>query len=492
VPNSKIPRRVVVKFRDGVDIPYEDGAERHLDRLGIGLWGELAQRYPGARFDRLYKVVSPERITGLVAQAARRGDRYRTSNLLSYFVVEAPPGTDPSALAAALRTWPQVQEAYVDPLDSAPGPSGTNPSMPGQTYLKPPATAAPPAPQGAIDAEFAWRQPGGTGVNQKIVDLERGAKLDQDDIVGRSIAPRLYGIDNPDTKDRLHGAQVLCIVAAVDNNTGIVGIAYGLQEVRYTCQVLQDGSVDRPNAVMAAINYFTQPGEDPVGRVLLLEVQLGSQNDGISLEDVNGVFWEGMPMETSLADYDAIRLASGLGIVVVEAAGNGDHNLDQFKQKSSGQFVLARSGGRPDSGAIMVGGSTSNFPYKRKVIAAGVQGSCFGSRVDCFAWSENVMTYQATQPGEDLYSTNFGGTSAASAIVAGAALLVEGAAQAKTGGRLGPAELRALLADTTPNGNTPSNNPAMDQIGVMPNLKYILQKLGIGVPPSSPSNVDVR
>src|SRR5262249_41281345 len=164
----------------------------------------------------------------------------------------------------------------------------------------PPPPAAPPAPQGAIDAEFAWNQPGGTGVKQKIVDLERGAQLDQDDIVGRGIPPRLFGIDNPDAKDRLHGAQVLCVVAALDNDTGVVGIAYGVQEVKYTCQVLQDGSVDRPNAVMAAINHFTQPTEDPIGRVLLLEVQLGSQNDGVSLEDVNGVFWEGMPMETTL------------------------------------------------------------------------------------------------------------------------------------------------------------------------------------------------
>jgi len=494
VPNSKIRRRVVVKLQDAVNIPYEDGAERHLERLGIGSWSELAKRFQGARLDRLYKVVSPDRIKELVAQAARRGDRFRASNLLSYFVVETAAGTDPQALAAALRAWPQVQEAYVDPLDSAPGPSGINPSMAGQTYLKPPATAAPPAPQGAIDAEFAWIQPGGTGVGQKIVDLERGAKLDQDDIVGRGIGPQLYStFINLDVTDQRHGAQVLCVVAAMDNNTGIVGIAYGVQEVKYTCQVLQNGAVDRPNAVMAAINHFTQPGEDPVGRVLLLEVQLGALNDGISLEDVNGIFWEGMPMETSLADYDAIRLASGLGIVVVEAAGNGDHNLDQFKQKSSGQFVLARIGGRADSGAIVVGGSSSNFPYKRNVIAPGVQGSCFGSRVDCFAWSENVMTYQATQPGEDLYSTNFGGTSAAAAIVAGGALLVEGAVQAKTGSRLGPAELRALLADTAPNGNTPSNNPAVDQIGVMPNLRYILQtKLGIGVAPSAPGGLQVR
>src|SRR2546426_270779 len=362
MPNGDIRRRVVVKFRDAVNLPYEDGAERHVVRLGVGPWTELAQRYQGVRLNRLFTVVSPERIGQLVSRATDRDRHYRAPNLLSFFVIDSPPDVDPEALAATLREWPQIEEAYIDPLDSSPGPSGSNPSAAGQTYLKPPATPANPTQVGAIDAEFAWLQPGGTGLNQKIVDLERGAKLDQEDLVGRNIAPELYGINNPDFTDRRHGAQVLCVVAGMDNGVGVVGIAYGVQEVKYTCQVNSSGIVDRPNAVMAAIQHFTQPGEDPVGRVLLLEVQLGSANDLISLQDVNGTVWEGMPMETTLADYDAIRLATGLGIVVIEAAGNGDHNLDQFRQQSSGQFVLARAGGRAGPGAIIVGGSDSNFP----------------------------------------------------------------------------------------------------------------------------------
>jgi subtilisin family serine protease len=493
MPNGDIRRRVVVKFRDAVNLPYEDGAERHVVRLGVGPWTELAHRFEGIQLNRLFTVVSPERIGQLVSRATDRDRHYRAANLLSFFVIDSPAGVDSEALAAALREWPQVEEAYIDPLDTSPAPPNTNPFYAHQAYLKPPATAAPPAPQGAIDAEFAWLQPGGTGLKQKIMDLERGAKLDQEDLVGRNIAPRLYGTDNPDPDDRLHGAQVLCIVAAMDNTKGVIGVAHGVEEVKYTCQVMDDGTVDRPNAVMAAIQHFTQPGEDPVGRVLLLEVQLGSTNDLISLKDVNGIVWTGMPMETALADYNAIRLATGLGIVVVEAAGNGNHNLDQFQQQSSGQFVLARPGGRPDSGAIMVGGSTSTFPYQRAIL--GAQGSCFGNRVDCFAWAENVATCDVNLFGQYIYSTSFGGTSAAAAIVAGAALLVQGVAQAKPASRLDPAQLRALLADKTPNGNTPSNNPGVDLIGVMPNLKYILQnKLGVGVEvaPNAPQSVTIR
>src|SRR4030095_10748390 len=118
------------------------------------------------------------------------------------------------------------------------------------------------------------------------------------------------------------------------------------------------------------------------------EVELGPANDLISLKDVHNVVWNGMPMETALADYQLIRLATALGIVVVEAAGNGGHNLDLFQQKSSNKFVLLRPGDREDSGAIMAGGSTSSYPYQPggQGPGVGIRRTCFGGRVHCFAW----------------------------------------------------------------------------------------------------------
>lgn len=458
-----VPRRVVVKFRDAVIVPYEDGAERHLTELGIGPWTELAQRFEGIQLDRLFTALSPERIGELVSEAVTHDRGYRAANLLSMFVIPCPAGTDPEALASAVREWPLVEMAYVDPLDESPAP-GNNPRYPNQTYLKPPAIAPPPAPQGAIDAEFAWLQPGGTGTGQIIVDLERGATLDHQDLVARNI-PLLHGkISAP---DRPHGTRVLGVVAAVDNALGDVGIAYGVAGVAYTCQVLPNGTVDRPNAVLAAIQHLTQGGQDALGRVLLLEVQLNP------LADLNGVIWNGMPMETVFADFQVIRLATALGIVVVEPTGNGRNNLDAFREAVTGKFILSRaSPDFRDSGAIMVGGSTPTFPYQRSVV--GAQGTSFGTRVDCFAWAGSVDTSDSDFFGATaLYTGAFDGTSSAAAIVAGAALLVEGVAEASLGHRLGPGQMRALLSD--PLLNTPSANPGLDLIGVMPNLRRILQ-----------------
>ena len=149
---------------------------------------------------------------------------------------------------------------------------------------------------------------------------------------------------------------------------------------------------------------------------------------------------------------------------------------------SGGKFVLSRT--HPDdfkeSGAIMVAGSTWRYPYVRWVDAASGQFSCFGSRIDCFAWAEHVMTCMVVPVlGLSVYDY-FGGTSSASAIVAGAALLVQGVVEASPASRLGPGQMRALLSN--PDLNTRSANYPVDRIGVMPNLKRIIQD-GLGLAP---------
>ena len=61
--------RVVVKFRDYVELPYEDGVEEYIQKCQIGPWEELAKEYPGITLKRLYTSVSPDRLLELVKQA---------------------------------------------------------------------------------------------------------------------------------------------------------------------------------------------------------------------------------------------------------------------------------------------------------------------------------------------------------------------------------------------------------------------------------------
>jgi hypothetical protein len=173
------------------------------------------------------------------------------------------------------------------------------------------------------------------------------------------------------------------------------------------------------------------------------------------------------------------------------AAGNGAANLDEFvtaKGLLAGKHTLARNlpGEFADSGAILVGGGTSADPHQRTA------SSNFGSRVDCYAWGENIVTsgWDPAKPAAtDVYwgvnlkmpvkgvpkVTAFGGTSGASPIIVGCCLLVQslrGLLTPKSGsGKLGPYGLRKLLSDV--NNGTPSFL-ATDQIGVMPDLAKII------------------
>jgi hypothetical protein len=107
--------------------------------------------------------------------------------------------------------------------------------------------------------------------------------------------------------------------------------------------------------------------------------------------------------------------------------------------------------------------------------------SNFGTRVDCYAWGENVATLTSTQfaPfGTKRHTDQFNGTSSAAAIIAGAALAVQGVAIARTGMRLNALQMRQILSD--PITGTKSFNFPKAGIGVMPDLRKIISGSAIG------------
>lgn len=118
----------------------------------------------------------------------------------------------------------------------------------------------------------------------------------------------------------------------------------------------------------------------------------------------------------------------------------------------------------------MVGAASSASPHTRMGF------SNFGSRVDCYAWGENVDTCYSNSAGSTtMYTGGFGGTSSASPIVTGAAVIIQSIAEASLGNRFHPLQLRTILCDSA-NG-TPSNDPINDRIGVMPDLRKIIPTL---------------
>lgn len=432
--------RVVVKFRDGVEPVQGEGLETLIQSDRLGPWEQLRQQYPGISLQPLYTSVRSTKIQELINRATQLDPGYRPSSFSNYFVINLPPGVEPEALVQALSSWESVQTVYFDPPGDEPFANPEDdPLSVNQGYLN-------PAPIG-IDARYAWRFAGGDGAGLQVIDLERGWTLNHEDLVDQG-SVLLHGAIRDGS--RAHGTAVLGEIAAVDNTIGCIGITPNLASV----DVVSYWESNRPDAILAAIATLS-PGD-----VLLLEAQL----------NIPG--WVNMPIEVLDAEFDAIRLATALGIIVVEAAGNGSNDLDTYTNGAGDAIFNRTASGFRDSGAIMVGAASSTVPHTR------LGFSNFGSRIDCYGWGENVTTCSSNDAGAtDQYTDFFNGTSSASPIVTGAALAVQGLAQANLGSRFTPQQLRAILSD--PALGTASNDPDSDRIGVMPNLKAIIHKLKI-------------
>ena len=438
---------VVVRFHDHVDIPYQDGIDARCDDLKIGPWRRLEERYGRLSLNRMFTALAPGEIDELQARAMRLDPTYEARRMTSFFYVDAPADADLSALARELSQWPSVSHAYID----APGPdplvdATDDPRADNQGYLD-------PAPEG-IDARFAWTILGGDGLGQRVVDLERGWTFDHEDLAAHGITLIHGSILN---SSRAHGTSVFGELSMGDNVLGGVGIVPNIASALATSY---NGST-RPDAIMAAL-----PQMD-FGDVLLIEAQVSANPPGNLLG----------PIECYDADFEALRLATALGIIVVEAGGNGTNNgspppmaMDTWTD-NAGRRLLFPGPANPDfrdSGAIIVSAATSATPRTR--LAYGPHGQ----RIDCHAWAQNIDTAHSSSTGAtDLYRTNFGGTSGASPIVTGAALALQGIHQAHHGFRLSPRQMREILRD--PALNTPPSPAEATQIGVMPNLRQIIE-----------------
>jgi serine protease len=344
--------------------------------------------------------------------------------------------------------FPEVESAhtlYAVPL-AAPAFSAPVTPDPRQGYLD--------AYPTGIDAYYAWDN-GGDGTGVDFVDMELGWNPVHENLPQPPLQ-LIGGIPDPGSDLQTHNMNVLGVVLMQGQNGEGLGVAPNATGSVISGHMLNVGTVRYMNAIIKAISMMK------FGDVLLLEAQT---NNGVSL---------GWPVEIQASTYDAIRLATAIGIVVVEATGDGMANFDA--PPPSGGSVLGT--GPLDSGAIMVGAASSQLTAGVRTLTAdstatqGNQGSCYGSRVDLFAWGDHVYT---TTPPSGSYTYTFNGTSSAAAIIAGAALIVQSLAAnlypANPDYRFSPHEVRQFLVNSGSTANAPNNG---NLVGVMPNLRAII------------------
>ena len=320
-----------------------------------------------------------------------------------------------------------------------------------------------------LDADYARLSHNARGQGVKIIDVEYSWDLNHEDLSDVSL---VWGTPYPSGADKNHGTAVLGLLAAQDNGYGMIGIApdatVGVAAAKY-----QIGNVTVYLHANAINEAATQLGP---GDVILIELQIGGPDSHLDCNCYACDTFEAVPAEWDPATFDAIRWATANRIIVVEAAGNGGMNLDDPRYQ--GRFDRAVR----DSGAIVVGAALAFSPL------------CFtnyGSRVDLQGEGFSVATlgygHWAKVNGSDrrqFYTASFGGTSSASAMVAGAVAVAQSAV-ADRGVRLFPSEMLSLLART----GWPQRGA--EHIGPMPNLRAVIDAYEIGdtCQPITPSEV---
>ncbi|PEO55393.1 S8 family peptidase [Bacillus wiedmannii] len=461
--HKQVTKQLILKFKNEANLPYQDGIEKFIkeEKQDPELIGILAE-YPNVTINRLFNSLNPKEIKNLGKEI--KDSDHISSNLLNYYIVENQGDIDVQALLTKFEKSSLIETAYLQEEETPPEERLPNlsvnpydePRLTRQGYLE-------PAPLG-INAPYAWSINGGDGKGTTFVDMEYGWLLSHEDLVNQKIE-LMSGQNKSEHHD--HGTSVLGIVSAEDNNIGGIGIA-PKAKVKVVSQIRDNGNYNTADAILSAVNNMQ------AGDILLLEAQ--ATYDGYGDKSY-------FPVEVKPDIFDAIRMGTNKGIIIIEAGANGGNDLDQFRDRNGKQVLNRNSPDFKDSGAIMVGAASARVPHKRSYF------SNYGSRVDVYGWGNAVDTTDA-KPSKfitNLYTSSFAGTSSASPIIAGAAASIQGIVKNNQGRVYTPRQLRDILSDSST--GTKSNDPTSDKIGVLPDLKAILSKLGFSPNLSNDSSI---
>jgi hypothetical protein len=379
------------------------------------------------------------------------------------------PSADAHEVAKRLKRQDAVWDAYVAPIPQPPvffqppDIAGTGDPFnlePTQGYIY-------SAPDG-VSACDVWDQPGAKGQGATICDIEGGWNLAHQDFPAGVKVLGGTMLTDPDWIN--HGTAVLGEMISVASAVGTVGIAPRAKGAVQSAFI--DGVFNAAKAIDNAASKLK------AGDVILIELHSElhvGQGDYVAMQYFSDVF-------------TAIQAAVNNGIVVVEAAGNGNQNFDAAKynntglQKDCGAIVVGA--GVPPSNRVDFNGFGSSFPSYAPLGAprSRIFFSNYGKIVNVQGWGWHVSTTGYGDAGgatpNEHYTFRFSGTSSASPMVAASVASLQGAAIAKQGVPLTPAKVRKILMDTgTPQAASPGVPVASNHIGPQPDLVAALKML---------------
>lgn len=439
------PDRILhVKFLDGTAVYAQDG------KL-VSEFGSFKNLEQYGHWEPFYSI-SPEKLDAYY-QKAKQNLKKNLSDPRTLFEFHLNPGTDIQSVKKELETrMHAVKYVSIPPKLSTPAAPDLQPT---QLYLY--------DQEPGIHAREFWDAYSIYGVGVKVCDIEYSFNDLHDDLPTVTILgpqPEDPGF-GPD-----HGTAVLGEIGSLNDGVGTTGIAYESQ--LYFAGAYFDQTYFLEEALVHTMDALV-PGD-----IVLIEQQIAGP-------DGNQDY---VPVEWYEPYYDAIQLISANGLIVVEAAGNGNQDLDDpiFSMDNGGHYPFLEENW---SEAIMVGAGAVGID---DVSRSRLWFSNYGSRIDLQGNGEGVVTtgYGDAYSAEGLnkeYSNDFGGTSGASPIVVGAVALIQSLHKSVTGNVLSRDQIRDLLVNTGKPQVAGTLFPLSERIGPLPNVfaagNYLMDHLGI-------------
>nr|MBX2800811.1 hypothetical protein [Myxococcales bacterium] len=419
-----------------------------------------------------------EQAADIASATPEPGDDTRRAYLARFFRVSFDASLDAERVATALRSVSAVNAAYVPPPIV---PSADFSAAVADVPITPDAWSGlqgylAPAPTG-IGIEAAHEVTLGEGVGLAVIEIDFPADASQ--VVSHTQLPDNLMVDTPSCsahsptmiRGRRHALRTLGVLLSKPDGNGFTGIVPAAGPVHLVgarpaaCSDADKDAAgcclpDLVDAIRRARNALLLEG---TGGVMLIEAQVvHAQPDGTTVL---------APIEAIGEVQAAIKLATDAGVTVVEPTGN-ERGLRLGTLRRPGQDVHDPNDRvfSERSGAILVGAG-----HHADHQPLGGQGQ----RVDCFGWGSGVATLDTSPSDAHGYTRNYSGSSSASAIVAGAAVLVQAAS--KTYRRtLSPKALRNVMR--APDNGTAGVHPGTGArqagvIGVMPDLGRLMARV---------------
>ncbi|SPL72563.1 S8 family serine peptidase [Acinetobacter stercoris] len=443
---------------------------------------------PNNLFDQNGKLLVPEKLFKAKTQTRSLNTDDDPNGLQRYYHIRISTDKQSDSvyinnLLKSLAKQPEVELVY-PASDPVPLSNGVSQKLAASTRsAASPTTEKTPdftSQQGYLNAPTYLTTPSYTlgGINWQNVRYKVGARGENITVISaetdrwninHSDLPTSYRNFGTETKIDYHDTSSVGIMGAKDNGFGVTGIA---NQARFGHLFARHYDTSLPSIIEAG--DALQAGD---------VVQIGMQVGATGITNCSKTCY--VPIEYQPAWYDAIKTLTDKGIIVIQAAGNGNVNLDSpdFKKK----FDVSNR----DSGAIIAGAVCATDGKKASF-------SSYGKRVTSASWgcwdvvsttTNNVAVDLYNGGDNDQYTKSFAGTSSANPIIAGAAASLSGYAKARRL-TLTPREVRTILASTgTSLKGSDGRTSDSAVIGTQPDLvrafASVDQKLrGVGINPA--------